>query len=102
MISEAIAALGTKLATISGLRVYDHAAETVYPPAAMVYLGQGSYDEDFDDAVQFDATVILLVSQGAGLDQAQRDALRDRCRELLPPAPFEHAARAWVVLASAR
>lgn len=38
----------------------------------------------------------------AGLDQAQRDALRDRCRELLPPAPFEHAARAWVVLASAR
>lgn len=71
MINEAIAALGTKLSGISGLRVYDHAAETVHPPAAMVYLGQGTYDEDFGDAVQFDATIILLVTQGAGLDQAQ-------------------------------
>jgi SAM-dependent methyltransferase len=31
----------------------------------------------------------------AGLDATQRDQLRDRCRELLPPAPFVLTARAW-------
>jgi SAM-dependent methyltransferase len=31
----------------------------------------------------------------AGLDAAQRDQLRDRCRELLPTAPFVLTARAW-------
>lgn len=31
----------------------------------------------------------------AGLDEAQRAALRDRCRDLLPDAPFTVHARAW-------
>lgn len=33
------------------------------------------------------------------LDQAQRDALRTRCAQLLPPAPFCISASAWSVLA---
>ncbi len=35
----------------------------------------------------------------AGLDDAGRRALRDRCEALLPPAPFELAAVAWAVRA---
>jgi SAM-dependent methyltransferase len=31
----------------------------------------------------------------AALDAATREALREQCRELLPDAPFEVAARAW-------
>ena len=33
------------------------------------------------------------------LDQAQRDALRTRCAQLLPPAPFNISASAWSVRA---
>jgi SAM-dependent methyltransferase len=33
----------------------------------------------------------------AGLDDAQRAALRERCRDLLPDAPFTIQARAWAV-----
>jgi SAM-dependent methyltransferase len=33
----------------------------------------------------------------AGLDVTRRAALRERCRELLPAAPFDVAARAWTV-----
>ena len=33
------------------------------------------------------------------LDQAQRDALRTRCAQLLPPAPFCISASAWSVRA---
>jgi len=36
-----------------------------------------------------------------GLDDAGRDLLRERCRELLPPAPFEVSASAWSVTAVA-
>src|ERR1700728_1473114 len=35
------------------------------------------------------------------LDQAQRDALRNRCAQLLPPAPFRLPASAWSVRARA-
>jgi SAM-dependent methyltransferase len=35
----------------------------------------------------------------AALDEVQRDLLRSRCEQLLPPAPFEIAASAWCVLA---
>jgi hypothetical protein len=35
----------------------------------------------------------------AGLDEVGRAALRARCEELLPPAPFELAAAAWCVVA---
>jgi trans-aconitate methyltransferase len=34
----------------------------------------------------------------AALDEHRRDALRARCAELAPPAPFEIAASAWTVL----
>jgi hypothetical protein len=37
----------------------------------------------------------------AGLSRAQRDALRDRCAELLPEAPFTLTASAWAVRARA-
>jgi SAM-dependent methyltransferase len=35
----------------------------------------------------------------AGLASVARDRLRERCRSLLPPAPFELTARAWTVRA---
>jgi len=35
----------------------------------------------------------------AGLDDARRDALRDRCRQTLPSAPFRTDATAWTALA---
>jgi SAM-dependent methyltransferase len=35
----------------------------------------------------------------AGLDPARRDALRDRCRQTLPDAPFRTRATAWTALA---
>jgi len=37
----------------------------------------------------------------ASLDADHRRRLEQRCRELLPEPPFEHAASAWVVLAEA-
>jgi SAM-dependent methyltransferase len=37
----------------------------------------------------------------ASLDDANREALRDRCEQLLPPAPFELSATAWTVRARA-
>jgi hypothetical protein len=35
------------------------------------------------------------------VDEERRRAIERRCRETLPPAPFEQDARAWVVLARA-
>lgn len=35
----------------------------------------------------------------AGLDDARRDALRQRCRQLLPTEPFHTTATAWTALA---
>jgi SAM-dependent methyltransferase len=35
----------------------------------------------------------------SGLDDGRRAALRDRCRQLLPPAPFRTTATAWTALA---
>jgi SAM-dependent methyltransferase len=37
----------------------------------------------------------------AGLDEAQREVLRDRCAELLGPAPFDVVGRAWCMRARA-
>lgn len=37
----------------------------------------------------------------AGLTETDREALRDRCLELLPPAPFEVTVRAWCALGRA-
>lgn len=71
MITEALTALADQLTSISGLRPVDHAAEQVNPPAAMLYLGDGTYDEDMNDAVIFTVTVVVLVSQSPGLERAQ-------------------------------
>jgi SAM-dependent methyltransferase len=38
----------------------------------------------------------------ASLTPELRERIEARCRDLLPDAPFEHEARAWVVLATAR
>jgi SAM-dependent methyltransferase len=38
----------------------------------------------------------------ASLEPELRTAIQERCRELLPDPPFEHAATAWTVLATAR
>ena len=35
----------------------------------------------------------------AGLDPAGRDAVRDRCRQILPTAPFRTTATAWTAVA---
>jgi hypothetical protein len=35
----------------------------------------------------------------AGLDDAARDTVRDRCRQILPTAPFRTTAVAWTALA---
>jgi hypothetical protein len=35
------------------------------------------------------------------LDQARREVLRNRCAQLLPPAPFQVTASAWYVRAHA-
>jgi SAM-dependent methyltransferase len=40
-------------------------------------------------------------SYAAGLDADLRATLRERCRDLLPPAPFTITARAWAVRGSA-
>jgi hypothetical protein len=37
----------------------------------------------------------------AALDELGRAALRDRCRELLGPAPFEVVGQAWCMVAAA-
>ena len=37
----------------------------------------------------------------ASLDHEHRRRVEQRCRELLPEPPFEHAATAWIVLARA-
>jgi hypothetical protein len=37
----------------------------------------------------------------AGLEPERRDALRERCRALMPPASFVVSARAWAVRGTA-
>lgn len=71
MIATALSGLGTQLATVSGLRVYSFVPEQINPPAAVVALGAGTYDDDFDGACTFDATVLVLVSEAQGNQRAQ-------------------------------
>lgn len=71
MLQEAMTALSESLTSIAGLRCYDHVPEQINPPAAIVSLGAGTYDEDFDGAVEFEATILLLVSEGQGAKRAQ-------------------------------
>lgn len=58
--------------------------------------------ESFDDWWEpFTLGVGPAGAHVSGLDALGREALRSRCAELLPPAPFDIAASAWVVRASA-
>ena len=67
--------LGVRLATITGLRVYDYQADNVSPPAAVVALPQ-SLDYDHTMARGTDrATFPVHVLVGKVSDRASRDAL---------------------------
>ena len=80
-----------ELAGAAGLREVDPAALTVQVTFA-----------DADDWWEpFTLGVGPAGDHVAGLDDAGRRALRARCRELLPPAPFTLTATAWAVVGRA-
>lgn len=74
-ISTTMDQIGSRLATISGLRVFDFPAENAQPPFALV---------DFPESVEYDsamargadrATFNVLVGVSRNVDRAARDAL---------------------------
>lgn len=68
-------AIGVRLATISGLRVFDYPADTVNPPAAVVGLPT-EVIYDISKARGFDmATIPVFVLVGSPFSRAARDAL---------------------------
>ena len=71
MLAEALEGLADQLETITGLRVYDFVPEQINPPAAVLSLGAGLYDQDMDGAVTFNVAVLILVSEGQGAERAQ-------------------------------
>jgi len=81
----------TDLAVAAGLDGARSTSLTVRVPFA-------SYDEWWAPYLDGVGPVGTYV---AALDAEHVAALRERCRELLPEPPFEHAATAWVVLAEA-
>jgi hypothetical protein len=67
--------LGTRLATIAGLRVYDYPAEVAAPPAAIVGLPT-AVDYDWTKGRGSDRVVVpVVVLVGKVSDRASRDAL---------------------------
>lgn len=79
------------LAVAAGLRRVRSASLTVRLPFT-------SYDEWWAPYLDGVGPVGAYV---ASLDADHRQRVEQRCRELLPEPPFEHAASAWVVLAEA-
>lgn len=65
------AALQTRLLTIVDLRVYDVIPSSVNPPAALIGLGGGEFDQDFSDAVRVEWGVLVVISR-ADEERAQR------------------------------
>lgn len=74
-ISTVMDQIGVRLATVSGLRVFDFPAESASPPFALV---------DFPESVEFDsamqrgadeATIPVLVGVGRASDRIARDSL---------------------------
>ena len=65
-------AIKTALATITGLRTYDTAPESIgeLPAAYIVPLG-GSYDYDVGGNMEHHFEVVLLVQRGGSLSEAQ-------------------------------
>lgn len=70
-LADVRAALKTQLLTIDGLRVYDVIPASVEAPAALIGLGDGQYDQDFDDAVTVSWGVLVVLSR-ADDERAQR------------------------------
>lgn len=64
----------------------------VEPSSLTVKVGYASFEEWWEPYTLGVGPVGVHV---ASLDERERDALRDRCAELLPPAPFEMSATAW-------
>ncbi len=60
-----------------------------------VRVGYGSFEEWWEP---YTAGVGPAGAYVAQLDPQRRAELRERCADLLPPAPFEITARAWVAL----
>jgi SAM-dependent methyltransferase len=60
--------------------------------AVSVTVEHGTFEEWWEP---FTLGVGPAGSYTAGLDTSERDRLRERCRKLLPPAPFSITARAW-------
>ena len=68
-------AVGTRLATITGLRVYDYPAETASPPAAIVGL-PSELEYDFTKGRGSDRAVIpITLLVGKVVERSARDAL---------------------------
>ena len=58
------AGIGDRLDTITGFRVYDHMPEAPVAPCGVVALGDGLYDEHFDDdSGSINWIVLVLVSR---------------------------------------
>jgi SAM-dependent methyltransferase len=68
----------------------------VEPSSLTVHVGFPTFDDWWEP---FTFGVGPAGVHAAGLDEDGRAALRARCEELLPPAPFELAAAAWCVVA---
>jgi hypothetical protein len=66
------AGLTDVLGSVAGLRVYDTAPETIEPPAATVFLGSATVNDDFDGAYTVSWSIVLLVSRAADDSRAQR------------------------------
>lgn len=65
-------AIATALKTISGLRVYDTAPESIGElPAAYILPRGGSYDSTFGGSMEHRLEVVLLVQRGGSLSEAQ-------------------------------
>lgn len=68
--------IGTRLATITGLRVHDYIADSITPPAAMVSLPDVTYDSTMSRGSD-DCSVDVIVFVGRASDRASRDQLAD-------------------------
>lgn len=74
-VSTVMDQIGARLATISGLRVFDFPADNAQPPFALV---------DFPESVEFDSAMVrgadratfhVLIGVSRNVDRAARDAL---------------------------
>lgn len=70
-LADVRAGLTSALQTVPKMRVYDTFPGQITPPAGVLALGPGSYDEDFDGAVIVNWTAIVLLSR-ADDPKAQR------------------------------